>query len=673
MCYEGFETQEAAEAMLQKINDFIKQQEYHLSVETIPDKWKYNYSLGYTENNRHCFTSIHEYANKDAALKAATDFSKSSSLLNIKKDKQHIILSLPGKSKIPNDVLLNTAETGTEKNNEKNIEKILHEKREVESFIAKNKKSSFNAAVRVDESNGPGHFVYRLVDKDNVIAHHTIEYENRETAEQNKRQVYAQLHKSLKYTEICLGGDIVNKIIKTKTASPVYRYQIKDKNRCYTIGQHSGSQIILFESKEEFSTAELAQKAFEENYIHVLGLATDVNNYGKFIQLTEPTGKNKTDDAIVFIPSETTNEIEKIYKNNVAQWMLQTANSYPIKRVEFGSDKFNELFCGEANGNTEDNCACTGVAKVFKYYFSIYGNEKMPQLWLSNKYYETAQEARNDFNFFLMLTSFSGNLFTDCDNCSQLRSGKYKIYIREVLAESVKRYEQKDVPLIWGKEGIEKFICAVQQENSFRNYQKKEDCCYSFYINCGQDFIVHPCKYDTAQQRSRVMMLLQERFAEAIQKKSYSTEVQKEKLVLFDADGKPFAFQTNNATQNTVDVFKAISIVEDIYDTENQITEKESELLLTDKTGKIILQSFEKGYNKIEWRKKLHEFACYFPIIKKVDSKTNREKYCIEIKLPGFGNCSEQENELVPCNCSDKPIETESACDVAWNPVAVTI
>lgn len=666
MCYQGFETQEAAEAMLQKINDFINQQEYTLAIETIADKWKYNYNLGYRENNRYSFVSTNDYASAEAALKAATDFSASTSLLNKKVEKQNVILSAPNKGKLTNAVSLLTAETGPTKNTEKEIEKILHEKREVEYFIAKNKKSSFNAAVKVDETNGLGHYVYRLVDKDNVIAHHTTAYENKEIAEQEKRKVYAQLQKSLKYTEICLGGDIVHKIIKTKNSSPVYRYQIKDKNNCYTAGKNIGSKIILFESKEEFSTSELAQEAFEKNYIDVLGLATDVNNYGKFIQLNEPTGTNKNNDTIVFIPAETSNEIEKVYKTNVVQWMLETANNYPIRRVEYGSLKFNELFCGENSGTIKDNCACTTEAIMYKYYFSIYGKEKMPELWLSNKYYETAQEARKDFTFFIMLISFYGNLFTDCDACTKQETGKYKIYIREVLAESVKRYEQKDIQLIWGKDGIEKFICAVQQENSFSNYQKKEDCCYSFYVNCGEDFIVHPCKYDTSQQRSKVLYQLQERFAETIQNKSYSTEIQSEKLLLLDADGKPFAYQLNIATQNTVDVVTLINIVENIYNTENQVTEKESELFLADKSGQVILQSFEKGYTIIEWRKELNAFGCYFPIVKKKDKKTNSEKYCIEIKLPGFGNCEEIENDLVPCNCSDKPTETELVCDIAW-------
>lgn len=666
MCYEDFETQEAAEAMLQKINDFIKQQEYTLAIETIPDQWKYNYNIGYKENNIYSFVSTNEYASAEAALKAATDFSASTSLLNKKVEKQNVILSTPNKGKLTNAVYLLTTETGAVKNSEKEIEKVLHEKREVESFITKNKKSSFNAAVKVDESNGPGHYVYRLIDRDNVIAHHTISYENKEIAEQEKRKVYAQLQKSLKYTEICLGGDIVNKIIKTKNSNPVYRYQIKDKNRCYTTDKNIGSKIILFESKEEFSTGELAQEAFEKNYLHVLSLATDLNNYGKYIQLTEPTGTNKNDETIVFIPAETTNEIEKINNLNVVQWMLETANSYPIKRVEYGSAKFNELFCGENSGVLINNCACSTEAIIYKYYFSIYGNDNMPELWLSNKYYETVQEARIDFIFFIIITSFSGNLFTDCDACTKHGTGKYKIYIREVLAESVKRYEQKDIQQIWGKDGIEKFICAVQQENSFSNYQKKENCCYSFYVNCGKDFIIHPCKYDTAKQRNEVIYQLQEKFAEAFQRNSYSTEIQKEKLLLLDAEGKPFAYQIINATQNTVDVITLLNIVEDIYNIENQITEKESELFLTDKSGKVILQSFEKGYNIIEWRQKLNVFACYFPIIKKTDTKTNIDKYCIEIKLLGFGNCEEIENDIVPCNCSDKTTQTELVCDVAW-------
>jgi hypothetical protein len=666
ICYEEFETQEAAEAMLQKMNDFIKQQEYTVTVETIPDQWKYNYNIGYRGNNRYSFVSMNGYESAEAAFKAATAFSSSGALLKIKKDKQNIILSAPDKGGIRNAVSLLSAENEETKSVEKEIEKILHEKREVESFLTKNKKSAFYDAVKVDESNGPGHYVYRLVDKDNVIAHHAYEYENRETAEKQKRNIYTQLQKSLKYTDICLGGDIIKKITKTKSTVPIYRYQIKDKSRCYTTGENAGKQIVFFESRETFSTAELAQEAFEKNYIYILGLATDVNNYGKYIQLTEPAGTNKNDDVIVFIPSDTTNEIEKVYQKNIVQWMLETANSYPIKRVEYGSAKFNELFCGDNDSNTKDNCACTSEEIIYKYYFSIYGDEKMPELWLSNRFYDNLQDVRNDFNFFLMLTSFSGNLFIDCDACLHKDGGKYKIYIREVLAESVKRYEQKDIQQIWGRDGIEKFICAVQQQNSFRNYQDREDCCYSFYVNCGQDFIIHPCKYDTTQQRNKVMYQLQEKVTDFVEKKSYSTEIQKEKLLLLNADGKPFAFQTNNATQNIVDVFALISIVENIYNTENQITEKESELFLLDKAGKIVLQSFEKGYNIIEWRKTLNEFACYFPIVKKTDIKTNSEKYCIEIKLPSFGNCNDVENDIVPCNCDDKPTERESICDVAW-------
>lgn len=658
-CYEAFNTEEEAQSMLDKLHGLIQQHEYIVSTEAIASRHKFNYHLGYNEGECFLFTSNTDYASVEESLQAAAAFNKAIPQLRLHQSNKKWQLSPARENAAVTNMTL--AEEENTAQNVPVVQSLFELQKGIAKQLQNNKPEAFDYAVKVDESNGPGRFVYRLVDKDNVPAYYTNSFPDRSEAQKAKRNVAAQMRQQGHYLQICLGGADVVHEKESASAQVSYHYTIRDRNEFYQSGDYQGQEIILLESVQGYDTAVLAEQAFTENYLYFLSLASDDKNYGSLISLTEPADKKSISQSVAFIPVQTMDEINNVFHAAAADWIRAKAASYPIKMIEYGSDAFNELFCKKA---VKPKGSCCDKEKAdYRYYFELPVSTEGKGQWRSTRYYDTPEEAMKDFLYFLILLKFPGNLFVDCDACGGQEKDVFRIYIREVLAESAVRFENRNPANIWGRKGIERFICAVQSD-AFRYHQRREDCSYTFDVNCGEDLIIHPCKYDTAQKRTEALHLLHRQLLESMEKRSFTTEAEENNLFLLNINGERFAVQDINPNQDRKECESRIKLAEDILSSDS-IRKEEDGFSLLDKFKNVIVRSVNAPKDSAEWKAALNAFACHSPIVRSTD-KAGNDKYCIEIKLPSFTDCAEEGNDDPACGCTPAKEGDEPMCGVAW-------
>jgi len=625
ICNSEFKSEDEAIKMRDQIISTLQKSEYKLRSVAQPNGWKFDYELGYDPESKLRFNSTKEYLYKEDALKASRSFQSTIPSLKVGKSKDGAILTQQNKgSKLPTVKLDSPRE-----NIEDALEKALIEQKSISQYASSNKTQIFKSAIKKEASENSARFVYRLVDKDNVIAVYQDQFAYKEEANLAKMKISKLLKKNIRYLQLCLGGDLFNEITKGNSKSKSYRYQLKAHNLYYRKTGPINEELVLFESTQSYNTKEEALSAFENNYFEILEIAADESNYGSLISYNEIQPSNSS--ALVFIPLLTQSELESYGEGTVSQLLQRLVKSYPIKRV------------------------------LGQYYFSTHNSEKNPQQWHSVKPYDTAELAMKEFNFFLMLLKYSGNLFVDCDY-DESGKGTFRIYIREVLAESTQRFYNEEAA--WGESGVQKFICAIQSDLGLHRFQRKEDCCYSFYLNCGPDILVHPCVYDTAKKRNQVLIDLYDRFKSYIEKESYSFANEKNSLVFKDESGKPFAIKELETSENQDSCDLLFDILDELARDDNQYSFEEGIVFLKNSSGKVILRSYSKDIDLESFKEALILFLCYFPVIRTRDSN-NKNHYDIEIKLAGFNSCGETNNQ--PCGCNDESsAEEEPICHIAW-------
>lgn len=646
-CDSIFLTESEAREAQQQIIKLIRQREFTLKTEAVASGWKFNYRLGYTPEAHYLFTSADEYSSPEEAMNHAKVFHQSIPSLQMEEGEKIVMAPAKKNSKIPRLKLTDNVEIA----GQILIRNAFEEQKTIALLKRNGRPEAFKGAVEIDESNGAGSYVYRLVDKDHVIAFYRESYPDKELAELNRRKAARMLRQNLRYLQLCLGGDIIHQTAGKKNS--LYRYQLKAHNYFYTSGKFCGEEMVLFESTMTYTSREMALQAFEENYFYVLELASVPDNYGRLIGLDEDPA------AFVFIPAATRTEIQSHGEDNLVQVMSELIGSYPIKRAGYGSEQFNALFCGAADPALTNPCK-TGKPRQQVYYFvTNAGGGKGSGQWQSLKYYQTVEECRKEFLFFIALLKYPGNLYVDCDPCAKQQEPVYRIYLREVLAESYARFiSEADA---WGKDGLEKFICAVQSELGFHRYQKREDCCYTFYLSCGEDLVVHPCVYPTQKRRNEVLNEIYEQFNKFVQEQAYALRADDKELLLLDEAGNPFARQTISEQMGCGQVMRLIDVIGDIN---SFYQEKDGELFLLDSSGNLILQSYAQNYGMELWKETLKLFACYFPVLKNKNETTGEDLYHIELKFPGFTTCADEVQEEDPCGCNAG--KTEPVCELAW-------
>ncbi|HEX4852225.1 MAG TPA: hypothetical protein VFV08_15520, partial [Puia sp.] len=258
-------------------------------------------------------------------------------------------------------------------------------------------------------------------------------------------------------------------------------------------------------------------------------------------------------------------------------------------------------------------------------------------VWVSQHIFDTSQQALDAFYFFLILLRYKGNYFIDYYDCDC--SGR--LYIREILAESVKKFVSEE--RAWGKEGVEKFICISQSENAFQPYFDSQLCRHSFYVACPDLGLNHPCKYDLPDKRDKSLVSL------ISSAKSFKLED------LFQIEGKNVSMEefvnfVFGALEKNSNLQRNQTICMDVIDLATYLSDDSVELPA----------SLQKSKDKLQ------AFAYFFPVFKKQipGSNSNDYKYFVEIKYPEI--CIDTLLDEPPCDCDHKGSTDFDCCCIAW-------
>lgn len=669
--YKEFRTEEEALQLKEEALAIIQRHIYELQVHEEPYRWKFNFFVGIEPGNRYAFESEEAYESEEDALAANDEFRKSLSKLRVQEDGDELKIRPKKKDSAISPIILKEEQGKEEKKADKST---IKQWMEVQAEVSRLKKEStpedFEASVARDLLSQQGSYVYRLIDKDHVPAVFNESFLSEDGAKDRKRRLAKLKCEDYPYLKICLGGNIFIQRKNEKTSFHQYHFQLKILH----LPAYPDQEVVLFESIKGYTNQEEAEKAFLEQYLQILSWASERANYGTGKKIvpeeemeTEASQTSQPGKTLVFIPKETMEVLGREPEAVFAE-LVKIAGSYPIRRIEFGSDLFYELFPCEEKPEKSKEKECKDQAKKYVHYFRLQlpneGEEGDQPYWQSTKFYEGPEEARQAFNFFLMLLCYSDNLFVDCDDC-QPEQSRYRIYIREVLAESTRRF--KDEAEAWGKEGLQKFICITQSQNAFHLYQRKDDCCYTFYVACMENRVIHPCKYSTASKRDELINQLYQEFNGLYQHKAYQSIQEEVQYLLTNHQGAQFARvfirHYNDPCATLPELFEKMARKQLDYE-----EQENGDILLFEEINgeREVLASSITGYALEEWKALMEDFACYYPIVKVKDEENEKVSFCIEIKLPGFNSCAEDQQQEDPCLCGEKEDVAVPACYVAW-------
>ncbi|MFT3947203.1 MAG: hypothetical protein QM763_09545 [Agriterribacter sp.] len=603
--------------------------------EPMPIEWKFNFKLSDINKDAVTFESKDGYSNEGAAMSAAQNFYADISKLGLKTSAKDLYLESFEKKiqaiwKSEAGKLLSLSDA------KKQIQNILKFHITLLSNTAPVEEKKLTERLKSWQVNQEENYRYKLVDKDNLLAYHPSS-KNIVSQTQAKTEIDRLVNTVYDITYINTGGnDIICWHEDEKTKTRWYHYQITCTNKFYQKGNFEGKELILFESVKGYTSAEEARTAFNENYGLVLKYAHLKENYGDnaYISLKEAVIHSHNDclnsTALVFVPKETLAEFNNYEAEDEIILLVKT---YPVKFINKG-----------------------------RYKFSLYNSEIKYYDWRSKIYYATAQQAMQQFQFFLVLLKYRGNFYaeenkTDCFKTDERQTSKFFIYIREVLAESIHGFNTCEDA--W--KALEKFICVAQTKNGFHNYFKRKDCSHGFFVACGDTGILHPCKYETPERRNEAITKLfnasKFNFFDHIQ-------IENKTNLLLYLNKKPVARIYIGASENNIanrcerliEFFESVNICE-------RYIQNEKTFYLADADNIKIAETVDTSITLNEWKKKLLGLACYFPVYRKnISTNLNNCNFYLQIKLPGFGSCNDDNNEAglnIIDNC-------EPGCYVAW-------
>jgi len=641
--FASFNTFESAQEKVNEIVTEVNTYTYKLYItEPIPDEWEFKYRSEDLSGNVIDYISEKNYKNKKDASQGSIDFYSNIPLAKVKVADNKLQLVLDKKDiKIKCRAIIE--KPGIDEANK--AEQILKSSQELFNKI--NNQSNELKEILVSKRVNPGEeYIYKLVDKDNLRAHYPAKIENDQEAKKIKNDLINRASSGYNYIDIVLGSDVVYERKDAKTKIKWFHYLVKCSNRKYKKGNMTGKDLVLFESTKGYITKEEAIAAFNENYLLILKYGRLEKNYGpcKLISLEEilihiddPTYNS---DSIVFVPKKTSDEFGGY---EIPKELIPLVSSYPIRYERKNKYRF---VVGRIDA----------ITKTFQMD------------WRSKKSYSTGKETAKQLQFFLILLKYPGNFYveksqTDCN---------FHIYIREVLAISAHGFQTPEKA--WGKDGIEKFICVSQSEMGFHNYFNRLNCSYSFYVACGNTGLIHPCIYETPRRRDSVMDKLYNasnfNFLELI------SSMDARHIILNDLEGNSLV-SINIEKKCDLDLnpcewlFKFFETVNQ----DNNYVKLNEGLHLNYKfikgkqdTSCTIGESLPVGIKLNDWKRKLKEIACYFPVTEKeiTCNSVISKKYFVEIKLPGFGcnddDCLDETVTTSPCEGPGCKV----SCHVAW-------
>ena len=608
---DSFSSREMAKLKMIELLAEINTYTFTLSVtDPLPDEWEFKYRSGDKTGNFIDYISLGSYKNSELAIKAATAFYTNLKDLSLHLKTGELFLELKKSSwNIKTVAQLN--KPGPE--DKKKAQSILSFSKGLYQSVTDSSDKKLMVILDNNRINPGEDYVYKLVDKDNLLAYHPLlnPIKTVSDAETLKSKLILDALTGYNYIDIDHGTDIIRERKDEKTKISWYHYLVKCNNRKYQQGDLAGQDLILFESTRGYGSSDDAVAAFNQEYLLVLKYARNTNNYGKGqkISLVELL-VNSTDacdnsKSLVFIPKETSIEFGGY---EVQKTMAPIAASYPIRYI--GKKKFVFIL---------------GMLDNMTNMFSID--------WKSCREYSTAAEAMEQFQFFLILLKYSGNFYvewssTHCD---------FGIYIREVLAISAHGFVTSEEA--WGEEGIEKFICVSQSENGFHNYVNRLTCNPGFYVACNNTGLRHPCSYDTPSRRDQVMDQLYHasgfNFMDLVQ------TVDNEKIILTDLQKNPLVIihigQKRELNYTACEWL--LRFVESVYNEKNYI--KKGGHYSLNYRYTLNNEKQERYYKMAEpapasanisfsnWKQELQKIACYFPVrrVKNICNSEGNDQY----------------------------------------------
>jgi hypothetical protein len=460
----------------EKILEMVGAHFYQLSLPAFPSHWKVRFTLGFEKDKDLLFESDAEFDKLEDVQTAAMTFYDDLQHVDMKQiNSKYSLESVNSSAGVLTCIHVGPAiETMSDEDKLEYAKRLLQLKKEIDRRQRSGTPIPFEQGIEIDALSMTGAWVYRLVDRDNFLAVHTVSGGN---ANDELKTLFNNRASAYDVLEICLGGDVTAR--NTDPSTPLYQYLIK----CRKDNGPFKSETILFRSVTTYSSAEEAETAFNANYLDVLAKAMDPENYGpgKFIGLGEP-------GTAVSVPPET---VQMAGADPVSAFVT-AARCYPVR--------INVTKAAECTGNAKEETS---------FYYTLYNIVSKGYDWKSVNKYTTAQDARQAFYFFMLLLEYKGNYqtYTDYDNT-------IVIYIREVLAESAHRFGSAEEA--WGPKGVERFICVAQTPDAFHGLVQ-DDGSYTFTVACATAEGIHPFKYGTGAKRDAALEQLFKDFSSADQ------------------------------------------------------------------------------------------------------------------------------------------------------------
>jgi hypothetical protein len=640
-----FETFASETEAREKIRDILKEISagtYKLySSGPIPYEWEFTYRTMDFSGKVISYISGEKFGSEDEVKQAASYFYSHIPMVNVKSRNKTLRLTLENQ-----ELKLQPAEGGATPAplNVNEAKKML--KLSQDLFRNINKPTDADIAAILERSRiNPGEdYVYKLVDRDNVLAFHPGEsvIPGESEAEKVKDDLAARAITGYNYVDLNISADAIH-TVKTVGKKTWYHFTVACSNRIFKKGKRAGKELVMFESVKGYATSDEALQALRENYLIILKKARDVKNYGvsAWISLREIRiyGDDQANNckSYVFVPADTQYEFDGL---NVPQKLAAMAASYPVRYL-----------------------------RKNKYAF-ILGNVKEDEGsyladWRSKKTFPTSMEAMYQFRFLLILLKYAGNMYSEWNpvNCS------WHIYIREVLAISAHGY--LTAAEAWGTGGVEKFICTSQDKSGFHPYANRVTCSDSFYLACGSTGLYHPCTYDTPQRRDIAIDRLYK--AAGFSFTDLITDEGDGALVLKNLKNEPVArIRPNQKRMNQLTPCDwLMKFIESVYDDRNYIREDNRFQLvcrLKNEKSEIVIPIAEPVSPDMlmnDWKDQLRNIACYFPVEQRTIEcgSENAVKYFVTIKLPLFDQCG---SDRADDPCLKQDVNCDENCPVAW-------
>ena len=203
-----FTTEDEAQNKIKEIFDEIISHTYHLVLsEPIPDNWEFKYQLTDPSGQGIEFKTQAGYTSEQQAVAAAKQFYGHTSTLKIKKVKNELQLFLDHKKKIITHSSLPEEVAGEKSSDTK---QLLRYHQDLFTALNNPPKNIIDSTLEAGKDNSRNQYIYKLVDKDNLLAKSTYVSATKAEALNDRNDLINSIQAGYDYTKLAFGSDIIN-------------------------------------------------------------------------------------------------------------------------------------------------------------------------------------------------------------------------------------------------------------------------------------------------------------------------------------------------------------------------------------------------------------------------------------------------------------------------------